>query len=152
MVSPIKTDVDQSADLQPIVVVKRMQEHPTPPTQEGSPSSSQNTIISTMHSDNHNIDPNTLNQKLLETSIEQNRSRELEALDALEQSIKIQRNEVNRQADLQIAQSSANSMLNRNATFNNSIQKHSQHKIGKKDYRVQVALNLHLSKAGKFFS
>ena len=75
-----------------------------------------------MHGDNHHIDPNTLNQKLLETSIEQNRSRELEALDAQEQSIKIQRNEVNRQADLQIAQSRANLLLNQNATLNNSIQ------------------------------
>ena len=133
MASSINKDVEESADLQPIVLVEKMQEHPTPPTQGGSPSSSQNTIISTMNGDNHHIDPETLNQKLLETSIEQNRSRELEALDAqhsmMEQSIKTKKNEVNRKADLQIAQSRANLMLSRNATLNNLAQMQSQHKI-----------------------
>ena len=124
MASPINQDADSPADFQPIVVVERMQEHPTPPTLKVSPSSTQ-----TMDGDKHHIDPNILNQKLLETSIEQNRSRELEALDAQEQSIKIQRNEVNRQADLRIAQSRANVLLNQNATLNNTIQINSQDKI-----------------------
>ena len=94
MASLFNMDVDNLTNFQPKVLLERIQEHPNPPTQErfsSPPFRGFNT-------------PEEAAQKLFETSVEQNRSRALEALDAQTQAIKTKKNEVNRKADRKIAQ------------------------------------------------